>query len=181
MDKYKIKFTQLQLEILRVLSIKSGETINQRALARVLRVSPTAIGKSLPFLEKDEFIKIEKSPTMNLKLIQLNRDNPKAMVHKKIENLSLLYETNVIDYLEEKFPGTTIVLFGSYSRGDDTIRSDIDIAIIGTKEKEIHLEKYEKLLERVINLQFYPSFKEIHKHLRENMYNGMVLVGGVEL
>jgi len=58
-------------------------------------------------------------------------------------------------------------LFGSYSRGDDTEKSDIDIAIIG-KEKRIDLEMYEKLLEKTIFLHFYDSLDKIDKNLIEN-------------
>ena len=72
-------------------------------------------------------------------------------------------------------------VFGSYSRGDDTLSSDIDIAIIGRKEKGISLENFEKRLERKIILNFYPSLKEVHKELKENICNGIVLSGGVEL
>lgn len=53
--------------------------------------------------------------------------------------------------------GTTVILFGSYSRGDDTINSDIDIAIIGAKERTIKLTKYEKILERKIVINSYDS------------------------
>ncbi|PIN80603.1 hypothetical protein COV16_00550, partial [Candidatus Woesearchaeota archaeon CG10_big_fil_rev_8_21_14_0_10_34_8] len=85
------------------------------------------------------------------------------------------------DILEEEFPGATIILFGSFSRGDDTSASDIDIAIIGRKEKEINLEKFEKLLERKININSYSALKDVHKDLRENICNGIVLVGGIQL
>ena len=87
----------------------------------------------------------------------------------------------IVNFLENNFPGCTIILFGSFSRGDDIFDSDIDIAIIGIKEKEIPLEKFEKILERAINLNFYRNTREIHKHLRENIFNGIVLRGGIEL
>ena len=47
--------------------------------------------------------------------------------------------------------------------------------------KRIDLSEFDKTLERKININFYPSFKDIHKHLRENIFNGIVLVGGIEL
>ena len=100
---------------------------------------------------------------------------------KRVDNLKQLYESGLSDFLEKAFAGGTIVLFGSYSRGDDLENSDIDIAIIGRKEKDVALEKYEKVLERKILLQFYESWGKIHKHLKENLCNGIVLIGGVEL
>ena len=81
----------------------------------------------------------------------------------------------------QSFAGSTIILFGSYSRGEDTVNSDIDIAIIGRKEKDVNLKRFEKILERKITINFYSSFKSIHTHLKENIFNGIVLAGGVEL
>src|SRR3989344_5080391 len=88
---------------------------------------------------------------------------------------------NTVKLLEEKFPGTTIILFGSYARGEDIHSSDIDIAIIGGKDKFLNLEPLENLLKRKININFYSSWKDIHKHLKNNILNGIILTGSVEL
>ena len=85
------------------------------------------------------------------------------------------------EFLQENLPGCTIILFGSYGRGEDTIKSDIDIAIIGSKKKEVNLIGFEKILERAIFLHFYDSLKQINKNLKESIHNGIVLVGGIEL
>ena len=181
MDTYKLKWTQLQQRIFRLLCIKSGKSLNQREIARILKVSPTSIAKSLPMLKKENLISIGKSKNMNLTLVELNRDNEKAMELKRVENLKMIYESQIVNFLENNFPGCTIILFGSFSRGDDIFDSDIDIAIIGVKKREASLGKFEKILERTINLNFYRNIGEIHKHLRENIFNGIVLRGGIEL
>ena len=175
MDMYKLKFTRLQNEIVRLLCIKSGESLNQRNVAKLLKVSPTAVAKSLKDIEKEGLVIIEKNGNMNLSLIQLSRQNHKAVTFKRFENLKMLYESNLIEYLFESFPGSKIVLFGSYSLGEDTTKSDIDIAIIGSKAKDMDLIKYNKLLEREININYYTDLKEINKNLRENIMNGVVL------
>lgn len=180
MGMYKVKWTRLQAEILRFLCIQAGKSFNSRGLARSLKVSPTAISKAIKDLEKDELIKIERSKTMNLTSIELNRDNQKAIEFKRTENLKLIYESNITEVLEDNFPGCTIMLFGSYSKGEDITSSDIDIAIIGTKGKEIEITKFDKLLERDISINFYKSW-EIDKHLRNNILNGIVLSGSVEI
>jgi predicted nucleotidyltransferase len=137
--------------------------------------------KSLPKLEKEGMIKIEQDRESKRWSIQLNRENHRVMQTKRADNIKLIYETGLADTLEEQFAGATIILFGSYSRGEDTVKSDIDIAVIGRKEKDINLERFEKLLERQININFYDSFKNIHKNLKENLFNGITLNGGVEL
>jgi len=181
METNKLKFTRLQSRIFTLLCIKAGSSVNQNSIARELKVSPTAISKAIKYLENQGIAKIEKSKSMNFISIQLNRDNQKVMQLKRAENLKQIYESNLIEELEEKFAGSTIILFGSYSRGDDTITSDIDVAIIGRKERAINLEKFENILARKITLNFYESLASIHKELKENLFNGIVLSGGVSL
>ncbi len=178
---YKLKFTRLQNEIFRLLCIRSGEKSSQRQIANCLKVSPTAVGKAIILMKKEGVIKVHKDKIMNLNLIELNRDNTKTLEMKRVENLKLILESGLSDLLEEKFPGCTIILFGSYSRGEDTTKSDIDIAVIGSEPKEIDLSHMEKGLGREIRIQFYASFKDINKELKENILNGMVIAGSVEL
>ncbi len=177
---YKLKLTVLQQEILRYLFIKAGNSFNARGLALALEVSPPAISKALPLLEKEGYLKVEKDKESKRLSITLNRDNPLVTGLKRAENLRMIYESGLIDYLEEKFPGTTIILFGSYSRGEDTEKSDIDIAVIG-KEKRTDLEVYEKLLEKTIFLHFYDSLNKIDKNLRSNILSGITLIGVAEI
>ncbi len=178
---YKLELTNLQQEILRLLSAKAGSSFNQRQIAKDLRVSPPAVMKALPELEKREFIKINQDKESKRWSVGLNRDNYKIMQLKRVDNLRQIYESGFADFLEKEFAGATIILFGSYSRGEDTLNSDIDIAVIGRKDKMIELGKYEKMLNREININFYDSFKKIHKHLKENLCNGIILIGGIEL
>lgn len=180
-NTYKLKLTNLQNEILRFLFIKSGMIVNARAIANYLKVSQPAISKSLPLLEKEDLINVSKDKESKRLSIELNRENHKIMQLKRVDNLKLIYESGLADFIEKEFAGSTIILFGSYSRGEDIINSDIDIAVIGRKDKLINLEKFEALLERKININFYDSFKNIHKNLKENLFNGILLYGSIEL
>ena len=181
MNMYKQKFTRLQNQIIRLLCVKVGAQLNQREIAKILKVSPTAVAKSLHLLEEDKLIKLQKLGTMNLKLVELNRDNVKSIFLKRTENLKMIYESGIVEFLYESFPGCVIILFGSYSKGEDTIKSDIDIAIVGSKGKYLDLGEFERKLGRPINLNFYDSIKSIDKYLKSNIVNGIVLVGSIEL
>ena len=114
-------------------------------------------------------------------MVSLNRDNLAAVQMKRAENLKMLYESGLQSFLEESFPGCTVILFGSYSQGEDTLKSDIDLAVIGSKGKGTSLEKFEKTLERKITLNFYENFGSIGKNLKANILNGITLSGVVEL
>jgi predicted nucleotidyltransferase len=177
----KLKLTNLQQDTLRVLFVHSGQSLNQRTIARILKVSSPAVMKALPALEKDGLIKLEQDKESKRWAIQLNSENSKAMQLKRVENLKLVYESGLADYLGNELSGSTIFLFGSYSFGEDNFQSDIDIAVIGRKEKTLNLEKFEKIFSKKIVVQFYDSFKDMHKNLKESILNGILLKGSVEL
>ncbi len=176
---YKLNFTILELELLSFLSMRAGEKFSQRELAKYLKVSPTAVGNSLIRLRNEQYVNSEKVKTVNL--ISFNRDNRRAIQFKKVDNLKNLYLSGLVDFLEEQLAGSTIILFGSYSRGEDIKNSDIDLAVIGRKSKGLDLTEYERVLFRKIHVNFYDSWRNIHKHLKNNILNGIVLAGGVEL
>lgn len=179
MDIYKLKWTALQAEIFSFLCIRAGERFSQREIAKILKVSPTAVANSIKGLQKDNLVKIEETKTINF--ISFNRDEAKAIYLKRVENLKNIYLSGLYDYFEKTLPGGTVILFGSYSRGEDTNTSDIDLAVIGRKDKLLDLETYEKALNRKINVNFYDSWNKIHKYLKNNILNGILLHGGVEL
>lgn len=179
MDTYQLKWTMLQAEIFSLMCIRAGEKLSQRELAKILKVSPTSITNSIKKLKDTNLIKIEKTKTINF--VSFNRDEQRAVELKRAENLRNVYLSGLSDYLESQLPGGTIILFGSYSIGGDTNASDIDLAIIGRKDKILYLDKYEKALNRKINVNFYKTWTDIHKHLKNNILNGILLHGAIEL
>jgi predicted nucleotidyltransferase len=159
---------------------------NQRGIAKMLNVSPPAVAKALPLLEKEGLVKFERGENINLNHISFNRDNPRAIQLKRVENLRQIYESGLFNFLFNEFPGCSILLFGSYSRGEDVgitneNRSDIDIAVIGAKGRELDLSKFNNILRREVIINFYESWKFIHKHLKRNILGGIMLNGSIEL
>ncbi len=180
MDKYKLKITSsLEQEVFSLLCIRAGEKLSQREIAVLLNVSPTAIGKSVKKLAAKNLVKIEK--TKNINFVSFNRDEQKGIELKRVENLKQMYLSGLSDYLLNNLPGGTIILFGSYSKGEDIFNSDIDIAIIGRKEKTLETAKYEKILYRKIHFLFFDSWKKIYDILKNILLNGILLYGSVEL
>src|SRR3989344_2329766 len=177
MNIYKLNFTVLEQEIFSLLCMRAGEKLSQREMAKILGVSPTAVSNSIERLKKNNLIKVEKTKTINF--VSFNRNEQKTVDLKRIENLKNIYMSGLSEHLENEIAGVTIILFGSYSRGEDTETSDIDIAVIGIKDKLLELEKYEKTLNRKININFYDSWKNIHKHLKNNILSGILLHGAI--
>ncbi len=181
MDIYKLEFTKLQQEILRFLFLNTGRDFNQKNIADNLGVSPTAVSKSMKGLQKQNLINVRKNKDSQTLEIGLNLENPRVFQLKRAENLKMLYESGLPDLLFETFPGSTIILFGSFAFGEDNKDSDIDLAIIGGRKKELDLGKFEKAFSKKINLQFYEAFSEIHKNLKESLFNGIILKGSAKL
>jgi len=179
MDIYKLKWTPVQSSIISLMCARAGERLSQREIALILKVSPTAVGNSISELKAKRFIRVDKLKTINL--ISFNRDEKLAVELKRVENLKAFYLSGLSDYLEKELPGGTIILFGSYSFGEDTCTSDIDIAVISRKDKVLDLQRFEHVLRRKINLNFFDSWTDIPKNLKNNILNGIVIKGSVDL
>ena len=122
----------------------------------------------------------EKKGKRNFPFFVANINSEKFKFVKKIQNLKQLYSSGILNFLEEKTIPSSIVLFGSYSNGEDIESSDIDI-FIESKEIVLNLNKFEKKLNRKINIYFKSNINLCPKELRNNIANGMVLLGFIEL
>ena len=179
MDINSFEFTKVDQKIFRLLCLRTGEKLSQREIAKIIEVSPMSVSNSVKRLENIGLVSIETLKTINF--ISFDRDSHTAAKMKQAENLRNIYLSGLSDYLEEECAGSTIILFGSFQRGEDTIDSDIDIAVIGRKYKVLQLERFEKMLYRSINVNFYDSLSGIHRNLRNNILNGLVLQGNVDI
>src|SRR3989344_8397437 len=113
-----------------------------RELSRKTNLSIFSVLEAIKKLSKEDFISVKKKG--NMKIVKASHST-EFIRTKRIRNLEKLYDCGIVDYLNESYqkPGA-IILFGSYSRGDDIENSDIDIAIITKDHKEPNMEKFEK-------------------------------------
>jgi len=118
--------------------------------------------------------------------VKLNRENSNSFELKRLNNLSNIYESGLLEFLSKKSAGSTIVLFGSYSFGEDIETSDVDIFLIGGSNPvnlEEELSKFEinSKIKRKINLEYTKELKNLKVALRESVINGIVLKGALQL
>ncbi len=144
-----------------------------RKIARIINLSPAAVSNYLKELESRDLIKKHREEITTE--YKANKESEEFKWRKRINNLKNLYESGLIDYLSKKCAlDASIILFGSYSRGEDVENSDIDLAIVGTCNADIH--KYEKILKREINiLEINPA--RVSDELKSNIRNGIVIWG----
>lgn len=102
-------------------------------------------------------------------------------------NLQMIYEAEILEKIHELFPNPrAIVLFGSYRKGDDTEKSDIDIAVETSKNNEVRifemgiLPKFGFRENVKINVYAF-SRKKIDINIFANIANGIVLEGFLEV
>ena len=108
-------------------------------------------------------------------------------VSKKIPyNLGRIYESGIVEAIKAAIPNyKSIILFGSYRKGDDTHESDIDVAveILGNEEMFIHNFKVSSLGYREnvnVNAHMF-SRNKIDLNVFANISNGIVLEGFLEV
>ncbi|MBI2135750.1 nucleotidyltransferase domain-containing protein [Candidatus Woesearchaeota archaeon] len=150
------------------------KNFQMRELSRRVKLAQVSVINHLNALLKEGLIIKEDAGIYPS--FRANRENDAFKLLKK-QNLTLrIYESKLIEYLDDKIKPNCIVLFGSCARGDDTEGSDIDL-FIHADEAKLELEKYEKILKRKINLLFEPNIKTISKELLNNLANGQILYG----
>ena len=146
-----------------------------RELARIVKLSMPTIIATTDYLAKKQLI-IKKKGTV-LTEVAANRESTAFIQMKRVSNLEKVYLSGMVNFLVEQYGHPkAIILFGSFSRGEDTETSDIDIAIFTTKKKQPLLKKYEKLLKRRINVHEVAPEK-VSKEFEANLHNGIILEG----
>ena len=147
--------------------------ISVREYAKLMKISPPTASTQLNWHEKEGLL--IKSSDRNYLFFRANIQSNDFI------DLSRIYWRkelrDLINHADKKMITSTIILFGSLSKAEVKIDSDVDIAIFGTK-KEIDFSAFEKKLKRKIEIFWFKSINEIrNKELANSIINGYVLQG----
>ena len=159
MEEFKfIDFTKFFLE-------NPYQEVYLREAAKKAKISPFAAKKYADILVKEAILVEEKRA--NLRYLKLNMANIAARYLKISLNLKNVVDSGLIEYLKEEVKNiSSITLFGSVARGEDDMKSDLDLVLIG-KDKTVALEKFEKKIGKSVNLHVF-SCKEWNKNFKDN-------------
>lgn len=147
-----------------------------REIERELNLSLPSVIFVVKKLVEEELLQIIKIGSVVF--YAANRSNNNYLFEKKLFNLKQIHSSGLIEDLKFNYSNPTIILFGSYMKGEDIETSDIDIFIEISDKKEINLQKYEKILKRKIQIFKFKNFVSIiNKDLANNISNGIVLNG----
>ena len=151
-----------------------------RQIEKTLKLPLPSVIRYCKELEKEGILKVAK--TGNVVFYTADRSNEVFLMEKKLFNIRQLYDSGVVDYLRIELHNPVIAIFGSYSKGEDTEDSDIDLYIETTARKSLDLGKFENIVKRKIQVFIYKNIKEVTNfHLANNIINGIVLNGFIEV
>lgn len=170
-----------ECSIIQIVGIFFNEPTKQHYLTEISKkanIAHTSVKIHLLRLKKLSIISelSEKKGIRIFPIYKANLDSKEYHIYKKIYNLLKLEESGLIDFLKGRFMPKSIILFGSYARGEDIEDSDIDL-FLECKKEELDLNKFERLLKRKINLHFRDNFKNYPKDLKNSIINGYALRG----
>lgn len=151
------------------------EKLRVRHIERIVKVPlPSAI-KYVKELKKEGILK--EYEVSGVKFYSADRSSPYFLIEKRLFNIKSIYDSGLIEQIDKDI---LIVLFGSYSLGEDTETSDIDLYI--ESSKKLKLDKFEKILNRKIQVFTFKSINSIkNKDLANNIINGIVVNGYLEV
>ncbi|MFH1053320.1 MAG: nucleotidyltransferase domain-containing protein [Candidatus Woesearchaeota archaeon] len=149
-----------------------------RTISKKINLAPTSVKLHIKTLIKENLI-IEKDDEI-FKYYAANFDSEKFRFYKKINFLINIQESGLKEHLDNELSPDAIILFGSAAKGEDLQSGDIDI-FVQAKEKSINLEKYEKKLNKRIQLFFAEDIGKLPKELRNNILNGTKLEGYIKV
>ncbi len=145
-----------------------------KSISKEINLAHTSVRNHIKTLLKEGMIKKKASRPFDGYVA--NRDDENFIFQKRAYNLLTLKELKDV-FLKISFP-KLLVVYGSYSIGEDTETSDIDIFILNKTKRNFDMEKLEKKLKRKIHIMTTDSITKIDASIRKKIQNGIVLHGG---
>ncbi len=174
-----------QQRVLEVLYRNPEREFSLSDLAKEAGVAKPHIGKLLEALHSIGMITIVK--LTKIWRIKANQENFGFVKNKIAYNLSFIYQSGLVEYLNERFENpNAIVLFGSFRQGLDLSTSDIDIALEIPEKREYEvltlpdLTEFERHIGRKIQLHVF-SREAVDLNVFNSIANGIVLLGFLEV
>ena len=138
-----------------------------RELSEITGLAKSTVQDNLERLKQQGMVKKNNSAT-NSDYFKIKK------THYYIEKM---FEIGLIDYIVKELNPETVILFGSFRKGESVKESDIDLFVMTHSKKEIDLKKYEKKIGHEIELHVQTGIKKLPDNLLNNVVNGIKLYG----
>ncbi len=158
--------------------------VSLNGITKLVNISKTTANKVISQLAKEGFLKIQA--VGRVWRISCNQQHQFNTARKIPYNLERIYNSEVIEEILKVIPNPkSIILFGSYRKGDDVETSDLDLAVETLDNEEVKIFNIGIIprlgyREKVkVNLLKFSRHK-IDLNLFANLANGVVLYGFFE-
>ena len=150
-----------------------------RELARITKLDAKTVMKYLQNLVKDRIV-IKRKENGKYPYYEANRLSY-IYRHEKSEVLvRKILASGLIDFLEKEASPKVIILFGSIRKGTYHRNSDVDL-FVQTGYTTLNLQRFNAKIGHKVQLLFEKDLKNFNSGLLENIYNGLVLAGKIEV
>lgn len=154
-------------------------------LADSLKIAKASANRIVKKLSKEGFLNVKVLG--KVWRITCNKNHIYNYTKKIAYNLMLIYSAGILEEVYKIIKNTkAIILFGSYRKGDDTEKSDIDIAVEIVGDEEVKIKELEPIPQLgyrkniPVNLYIF-SRNKVDLNLFANIANGIVLEGFLEV
>lgn len=162
-----------KLKIINFLGKNAEKTFTMHELSKLTKIPYATFYRTIKTMAD----LIIKTTAGRATLVQINKQNKLTkhylIISSKEEKDESLKKQLIIKKMTEELPAGehALILFGSYAKGTQTAKSDIDIIIINKNgEREPDFSRYETLFRIQINA-IYITYKEFITMLADNEEN----------
>ena len=160
--------------------VNSTIRLRVRQIERATKTPLPSVVRYVEELKEEGVLKAEN--VSGILLYSADRSSKSYLLEKRLFNIKQLFDAGLIEYLIKEYHNAPIILFGSYSRGEDLENSDIDLYLESPKKGKPNLSKFEKSLQRNIQIFKHKTINGIgNKELANNIINGITLNGFLEV
>ena len=147
--------------------------------------------QSFTIRELSKYTKLPKSTAQRyLKILKkesiVDKENKFVVTHytkflKTSFIIKKLFQSGLINYLENAYVPSTIIVFGSARKGEYVEESDIDLFIETTKNNPLTLSQFEKKIKHKVHIFTNSDINKLPNELFNNVINGIKLTGYVKV
>lgn len=171
--------------ILKLLVMNPAEEVHLNDLARKTGLAPSTVAKETPLLLSLGLI--ERRQQGNLVLYRINKD---GVIYDELKRIFMKYEF-LDQVIQQELPGGIdyALIYGSYAKGKEEARSDLDLLVIGKVDQDKMLQSIseaERKIGREINYNLWSTkeFQEKAKNkiplLKEILKTPVIMIVGDE-
>ncbi len=150
-----------------------------RELSRIVHLDTKTVMKYLKDFVKNKLV-IKRKSKGKYSFYEANRLSRLFRYEKSEILVKKILKSGLIDFLEKELSPKVIVLFGSVRKGTYHKSSDVDL-FVQTDYKRLDLRKFNKQIGFEVKLFFEKNIKKLSKGLIENIYDGLVISGKLEV